>query len=156
MRWSEVAPRAWRLGPTAHGQVWADEEALRIALDALLENAVEYTERDELIELRAGSAGNELSLEVADGGCGIPPEALDRIFDRFGRADDARARTNGGVGLGLSIVATIARAHGGTCTVKSGPSGTVFALRLPSFRPTPRPPSPARSAPSLAELPTVT
>ena len=155
MRWSEVAPRGWRLGTTAQGYVWADEEALRIALDALLENAVEYTDKDEMIELRAKSIGNELLLEVADGGCGVPPDALDRIFDRFGRADDSRTRTNGGAGLGLSIVATIAKAHGGTCTVKSGPSGTVFALRLPSFRPAPLS-SPPVSAPGLAELPAVT
>jgi len=64
----------------------------------------------------------------------VPPEALDRIFDRFSRADDARTRTNGGVGLGLSIVAAIAQAHGGTCTVASAPGETVFALTLPSFR----------------------
>ncbi len=155
MRWSEVAPRGWRLGPTAQGFVRADEEALRIALDALLENAVEYTDQDQLIELRATASAAEIALEVADGGCGVPAEALDRIFERFGRADDARTRTNGGVGLGLSIVAAIAKAHGGSCRVESGPSGTVFALRLPAFRPAAQP-SPAPTAPGLAELPAVT
>jgi two-component system OmpR family sensor kinase len=154
MRWSEVAARGWRLGPTARGHVRADEEALRTALDALLENAVEYTDQDELIELRATAAGNEIVLEVADGGCGVPPEALDRIFERFGRADDARARSNGGVGLGLSIVDAIAKAHGGTCTVQSGPSGSVFSLRLPWFRPAAQL-SRAPSTPGLAELPAV-
>ena len=153
VRWSEAAPRSWRLGPTARGHLRADEEALRTALDALLENAVEYTDQGQLIELRAIASGSEIALEVADGGCGVPREALDRIFERFGRADDARSRTNGGAGLGLSIVAAIARAHGGTCTVESGPNGTVFALRLPAFRPAARPAVPA---PSFAELPAVT
>jgi signal transduction histidine kinase len=135
MRWSEVAPRAWRLGATARGHVWADEAALRTALDALLENAVEHTEEGQLIELRAIGDGREIVFEVVDAGLGIPPEALDRIFDRFGRGDAARTRSAGGVGLGLSIVTAIARAHGGSCTVSSGPGQTAFALRLPSFRP---------------------
>ena len=57
MRWSEVAPRSWRLGSIARGQLTADEEALRIALDSLVENAVKYTEEGESIELRAISGG---------------------------------------------------------------------------------------------------
>ena len=57
MRWSDVAPRVWRLGPIPRGYLAADEEALRTALDALLENAVKHTEPDETIELRARTAG---------------------------------------------------------------------------------------------------
>jgi len=117
IRWSEVAPRRWLLGPLVRGFARADEEALRAALDALLENAVKYTEPHETIELRSTGLGDDLVIEVADGGCGVPPAALDRIFDRFGRADVARSRTNGGAGLGLSIVDAVARAHGGSCTV---------------------------------------
>ncbi len=139
MRWSEVAPRSWRLGAVARGLVWADEEALRIALDALLENAVKYTADGEMIELRATSPGGKLVIAVVDGGCGVPADALDRIFDRFSRVDDARARANGGVGLGLSIVAAIAKAHGGACSAVSASGETVFALTLPSFRPAARP-----------------
>ncbi len=137
MRWSEVAPRGWRLGATARGRLRADEEALRTALDALLENAVEHTKESQLIELRSIADGNDVVLEVVDAGSGIPPEALDRIFERFGRGDTARTRTTGGVGLGLSIVTAIAKAHGGTCTVASRPGRTVLALRLPAFRPAP-------------------
>ena len=101
------------------------------------------------------SVDSSLTIEVADGGSGVPPEALDRIFERFGRADEARARTDGGVGLGLSIAATIANAHGGTCTVESSHGGTVFGLRLPAFRPTADLPADI-TAPVLAELPAVT
>jgi signal transduction histidine kinase len=133
MRWSDVAPRVWRLGQIPCGYLSADEEALRTALDALLENAVKHTEPSETIELRARVAGRVLVLEVVDGGHGVPPEALDRIFDRFARADDARNRAAGGAGLGLAIVDAIARAHGGSCTAKPLSRGVVFALRLPGF-----------------------
>ena len=119
---------------------------MRIALDALLENAVKYTEPHETIELRATGLGDDLVIEVADEGRGVPADALSRIFERFGRADDARTRTNGGVGLGLSIVDAIARAHGGTCTVSARSRGTVFVLRLPGFRPSSDSPPTAMAA----------
>jgi two-component system, OmpR family, sensor kinase len=135
MRWSEVAPRAWQLGQLATGTIAVDLERLRCALDALLENAVKYTEHGDAIELSSHAEGDEIVIEVADAGCGIPQEALAHIWERFSRADAARTRTHGGVGLGLAIVDAIARAHGGTCTVATSPSGSSFALRLPSFRP---------------------
>ena len=118
MRWSEVAPRSWRLELDVAGVVRADPEALRNALDALLENAVKYTEPHAGIALRASAVGGEIVIEVADEGAGVPAAALHTIFDRFARADDARTRVHGGVGLGLAIVAAIAKAHGGTCTVE--------------------------------------
>jgi signal transduction histidine kinase len=133
MRWSEVAPRAWRLGSLPPGSLHADPEALRNALDALLENAVKYTEVSDTIELRARAHGRELSIEVADEGCAIAADALKRIFERFARADAARTRAQGGAGLGLAIVDTIAKAHGGRCTVRTSEAGSTFALRLPGF-----------------------
>ena len=75
-----------------------------------------------------------VAIDVADEGCGIPPEVLDRIFDRFARVDPSRARSHGGVGLGLAIVDAIVRAHGGRCTVRSSPEGSTFTLLLPGFR----------------------
>ena len=146
VRWAEVAPRRWLLGPVTPGRIQADEEALRAALDALLENAVKYTEPRETIELRATGLGGELVIEVADSGCGIPQEALDRIFDRFARADDARTRTSGGVGLGLAIVAAVASAHGGTCVVLPRDRGAAFALQIPGFRPSLEPVTAAATA----------
>jgi signal transduction histidine kinase len=135
MRWSEVAQRAWRLGPLPSGSLRADNEALRIALDALLENAVHYTDGSDAIELRAHADGQSIVIEIEDEGCGIDPDALRHIFDRFARADPARSRTHGGVGLGLSIVDAIAKAHGGTCAVRTTRRGTTFSLRLPRFSP---------------------
>jgi signal transduction histidine kinase len=134
MRWAEVATRAWRLEVDVDGVVRADPEALRSALDALLENAVKYTEPGDAIELRARAHGSDVAIEVADEGCGIPPEALPRIFDRWARADVARTREAGGAGLGLAIVAAIARSHGGGCSVEALPRGTAFRLRLPVRR----------------------
>jgi signal transduction histidine kinase len=133
MRWSEVAPRAWRLGPMPAGSLHADPEALRIALDALLENAVHYTESLDAIELRARANGSMLVIEVEDEGCGVDGHALGHIFDRFARADPARSRTHGGVGLGLAIVDAVAKAHGGSCAVRSAKSGSIFSLKLPGF-----------------------
>jgi signal transduction histidine kinase len=131
MRWSEVAPRAWRLDLDVAGVVRVDPEALRSALDALLENAVKYTEPRAGIALRGHAIGGEIVIAVADEGAGVPDEALGSIFDRFARADDARTRAQGGVGLGLAIVAAIARAHGGRCTVERRNGQTVFSLALP-------------------------
>jgi len=70
-------------------------------------------------------------IEVSDSGSGVPPEALPRIFDRWARADGARTRERGGAGLGLAIVAAVARAHGGRCSVRPLPRGTAFRLHLP-------------------------
>jgi signal transduction histidine kinase len=136
MRWSEVAPRAWRLGPLAVGRLCVDAERLRAALDALLENAVKYSQRNATIELRARPVDpGGVVIEVQDEGCGVPDEALRRIFDRFARADAARTRAAGGVGLGLAIVDAIAKGHGGHCTVTSTAHGSIFALHLPGFAP---------------------
>ncbi len=143
IRWSEVAIRAWRLGDLSRGSLRADPEALRNALDALLENAVKYTEDSDAIQLRAYAHGGELMIEVMNEGSEIPPEALGRIFDRFARADAARTRAHGGVGLGLAIVDAIAKAHGGRCSVRTFEGGSTFTLGLPGFR---RAPAGARIA----------
>ncbi len=133
MRWSEVVPRSWRLGEIISGTVPADPEALRNALDALLENAVKYTEPADAITLSSRFSRGELVVDVADEGCGLPPDSLDRLFDRFARADSARSRAQGGAGLGLAIVDAIVRAHGGSCEAANAVGGAVFTLRFPGF-----------------------
>jgi signal transduction histidine kinase len=132
MRWCDVAPRSWRLGPVVSGTLQADPERLRTALDALLDNAVKYSDEQSAIELRARWSGqSEVVIEVEDEGIGIPRDAIGRIFARFGRADTARTRSAGGVGLGLAIVQAVADHHGGRCSVQSGPHGSVVSLHLP-------------------------
>jgi signal transduction histidine kinase len=148
MRWSEVAPRAWRLGPLAPVTLRVDPERLRTALDALLENAIKYTDAHDAIELRARIASpSEVLIVVEDDGCGVQDEALTRIFERFARADATRARSTGGVGLGLAIVDAIAKAHGGRCMVCNTGHGSIFALQLPTA-----PPVRAPAAQRLPEL----
>ena len=104
MRWSEVARRAWHLGEIAELSIDADETWVRAALDALIENAVQYTDEYARIELAASRAGSEVVLTVADAGPGIPADAQERIFERFARTDASRSRRLGGSGLGLPIV----------------------------------------------------
>jgi signal transduction histidine kinase len=133
IRWSEVAPRQWHLGSLPTGTVLADPEGLRNALDALLENAVKYTQPGDAIDLRAHASGGWAFIEVVDEGCGVPPEALERIFDRFARADSARTRAHGGVGLGLAIADAIVKAHGGRCVIRPLAAGATFAIELPGF-----------------------
>jgi two-component system, OmpR family, sensor kinase len=135
VRWSEIAPRSWRLGALAHGTLRADPEQLRIALDALLENAVKYSEPGDRIELSSRATGNKVVIEVDDEGIGVPDEPLARIFERFARSDPARTRTAGGVGLGLAIVDTIVKAHGGRSLVRRKSRGSVFGIQLPGFTP---------------------
>ena len=132
MRWAEVAPRAWRLGEILDVTLTADETWLRGALDALLENAVQYTDDRAVIQLSAHSDGHGVVIAVADDGIGIAEGSLDRVFERFARSDAARSRREGGAGLGLSLVAAVARAHGGTCEARSVLGrGSVFELRFP-------------------------
>jgi signal transduction histidine kinase len=133
MRWSEVVPRGWTLGQIGPGTLRADPDALRIALDALIENAVKATAPADSITIGCTAEGDRLAIEVADEGGGIPPDALGHIFNRFARADSARSRAQGGAGLGLAIVDAIVRAHGGSCSALNSADGAVFTLRFPGF-----------------------
>jgi heavy metal sensor kinase len=95
----------------------------------LLDNAIQYTESGA-VTVTAGTAAGAAQIAVADTGCGIPPEHLPRIFDRFYRQDSARSSR--GAGLGLAIALDIARAHGGTITVESAVgAGSTFTVHLP-------------------------
>jgi signal transduction histidine kinase len=130
-RWSHV-PRQWSLGPLADARVRADGDRLTMALDALIENAVDHTDADGSIELSARRDGDDVIFAVTDSGPGIPPAEVDRIFGRFSRLDASRNRKTGGFGLGLAIVKAIAEAHHGSVHVHSTVGkGSVFELRLP-------------------------
>ncbi|KQX98259.1 hypothetical protein ASD28_14170 [Massilia sp. Root133] len=110
----------------------ADAMLLRRALSNLLSNALRYTPRGGTVVLRAATDGDACVIAVADDGCGIAPEHLPYLFDRFYRADPARSSTDS-TGLGLAVVRSIAELHGGTVTVDSAPGkGAAFTLRLPS------------------------
>lgn len=116
-RWSPT-PRQWRLGTTDEAVVEADADRLALAIDALVENAVKHTTPADWIELSV-RRNHGVEITVADSGTGIPPKDLDHIFERFARSDGSRQRDTEGLGLGLSIVKTIAEAHGGSLRVRS-------------------------------------
>ncbi len=129
-RWRPTAGRRWRLGRLDQVTVRADRERLRLALDALLENAVRHTGDADVIQLSVirGRPGMPARIVVADSGSGIPSDQLDLIFDRF-RTGDSRSP---GTGLGLPLVRAVAHAHGGDVTVRSTPgAGSEFELTLP-------------------------
>jgi two-component system phosphate regulon sensor histidine kinase PhoR len=112
--------------------VTGDLESLRQALLNLLDNAIKYTPTSGRIRLSALCEGEKVVLAVEDTGEGIPPEKVERIFERFYRVDKARSRRVGGTGLGLSIVRHLVEAMGGTVSVRSVPGeGSRFELRLP-------------------------
>ncbi len=129
-RWRPAAPRHWRLGVLAAVPVRADRERLRLALDALLENAVQHTAEAGLITLSVLPGDQMARLVVEDTGSGIPPDELARVFDRF--ASGSAATGHRGTGLGLALVRAIAHGHGGEVRVRSTPGqGSRFELMLP-------------------------
>ena len=132
-RWQGTAERDWRMGKLPRVAVAADADQVTLALDALIENAVQHTGDRGLIEIGAVVEAGALRIRVRDGGDGIPEEACARVFERFYRVDGGRDRRQGGVGLGLAIVKAIAEAHGGGVSVHSSlGAGSTFELRLPA------------------------
>jgi two-component system sensor histidine kinase BaeS len=115
----------------------ADPDRLRQAIANLLTNALRASEPGGRIVISARRADrSHLRIDVADSGHGIAAEHLPYIFDRFWRADPARARDTGGTGLGLAITAEIIRGHGGTIDVTSILGrGTTFTVTLPAASP---------------------
>ncbi len=112
--------------------VIGDPARLRQLALNLLGNAVKYTPSGGRVHVTLIGEGDRARLEVGDTGIGIAPEDLPHIFDRFFRADKARARAEGGTGLGLSIARWSAEAHGGRIDVRASPErGAVFTVTLP-------------------------
>jgi signal transduction histidine kinase len=112
--------------------VMADSDALGTALINLLDNALKFTPDDKHILVSAYADNRSVMFAVRDNGAGIPAREQRRIFKRFYRVDQRLARETAGVGLGLSIVSLIVRAHGGRVEVSSQPgAGSTFTLRVP-------------------------
>ena len=99
----------------------------------LIENALHYTPQNGLIQIKGEQKNLFIEIKVKDTGIGIASEHLDKIFERFWRADTSRSYWDSGSGLGLSIVQAIAQNHGGTITVTSElTKGSCFTVRLPT------------------------
>lgn len=136
---TDLADRAVERGVTLHNEiadglpVRADGDRLQQVLYNLVDNAIKYGRAGGNVRLGARRASAELVEGwVSDDGPGIPPEAGERVFERFYRVDRARSRDAGGTGLGLSIVKHIIQAHGGEVRLQSQPGrGTTFFYTLP-------------------------
>jgi two-component system OmpR family sensor kinase len=116
--------------------VTGDNQRLHQVISNLLANVRVHTAPGTLTTVRVEDQGAWAVLTVIDDGPGIPEESLDRVFQRFHRADRSRSRKSGGSGLGLSIVQAIVEAHGGTVDADNDPGGGArFTVRLPKSTP---------------------
>ncbi len=114
-------------------EIYADENALVIALVNLLDNAYKYTPAEKRIELRAQAGEKGVAFEVRDNGSGITAREQQRIFRKFYQVDQRLSRSGGGCGLGLSIVRFLIESQGGTVRVASEPGkGSTFTVALRS------------------------
>ena len=110
----------------------ADRDALAAVWINLLDNALKYSGDDKQIVLRARGGNGKVIFEVSDNGVGIDAEEQGRIFERFYQSDRRLSRAHEGCGLGLSIVRSVVKAHGGTVSVASTLGvGSTFTVRLP-------------------------
>jgi signal transduction histidine kinase len=111
----------------------ADRERVHQVLFNLVDNAVRFTPIGGSVTVTARRRNGAVEVAVSDTGAGIPAEHLPRLFERFYRADPARARGDGGTGIGLAIARSVVEAHGGQIRAESEPGrGSVFTFDLPA------------------------
>jgi two-component system, OmpR family, phosphate regulon sensor histidine kinase PhoR len=116
-------------------QVNADAGRLQQVLHNLIDNAIKYGRSGGVVKVGADKVARDARIFVQDDGPGIPPEAKDRVFERFYRVDRARSRDQGGTGLGLAIVKHLVQLHGGKVWVESNlGQGSTFYFTLPEAR----------------------
>src|SRR5262249_51020273 len=122
----------------APGPLRVEGDAVRLAqvVSNLLHNAAKYTEEGGQIWLSAGAEGGEAVVRVRDSGMGLPPEMLSSIFDLFTQADRSLDRSQGGLGIGLTLVRRLVEMHRGTVEAHSEGlgRGSEFVVRLPLLK----------------------
>ena len=135
--------------------VWLDGDPTRLAqiVANLLNNAAKYTDRGGQIVLAADREGAEAVVRVRDNGIGLSAEMLPRVFDLFAQADRSLDRSQGGLGIGLTLVRSLVELHDGKVSVESrGPGqGSEFIVRLPASSRTHSTPDPNENASSAVE-----
>ncbi len=112
--------------------IMVDYDKIWEAIYNIEDNAIKYSKIGSSIKVSAYIKGEHLIVEISDNGNGIPDEYKERIFERFYRLDDSRARDTGGTGLGLAIAKETVEMHGGKISVKDGENGgSIFIISLP-------------------------
>jgi signal transduction histidine kinase len=111
--------------------VSADRDMLEKVINNFITNAIDYVEGRSLIELNVEKKNNEIRISVFNTGTNIPIEAIDKIWDVYYKVDKARSRKYGGHGLGLSIVKSIIKLHGGSAKVENVKDGVEFSFEIP-------------------------
>ena len=112
------------------GQIYADPDLFERAVGNLLDNALRFTPENGSIQITLSDHDADFEVAVSDTGCGIAPEHLPRVFDRFYRAESSRG--SDGAGLGLALVKSIVDLHGGSATIQSQVGhGTTVTLQFP-------------------------
>jgi signal transduction histidine kinase len=130
-----LGKRHYDVSDAPPGSIDADPDRLRQVFRNLVRNAVSHTGAESHISVGAVASNGRVRFSVADDGPGIPADQIDRVFDRFHRTDQSRARDTGGSGLGLAIARAIVEAHGGRIWVESAPGvGATFRFELPGYR----------------------
>jgi signal transduction histidine kinase len=115
--------------PTALSRINADKDKLIQVFINLLSNALKFTPSGGNVEIKANESEKYIEVYVKDNGIGIPPDKINKIFNKFYQIDNTSARLYGGSGLGLAITKSIVEGHGGTIRVESTPDeGSVFIL----------------------------
>ncbi len=115
--------------PTNLLKINADKDKLIQVFVNLLSNALKFTPNGGNVEIKAFESGNYIEVHVKDDGIGIPPDKIDKIFDKFYQIDNTSVRPYGGSGLGLAITKSMMEGHDGTIRVESTPGeGSVFIL----------------------------
>ena len=120
------------------GPISGDPVRLKQVVWNLLSNAIKFTPHGGRVRVTLERANEHVEISVADTGCGVQPEFLPHLFERFRQADSSSTRQHSGLGLGLSIVKTLVNLHGGSVSANSPgiDQGTTFIVRLPSTAPT--------------------
>jgi signal transduction histidine kinase len=135
-RWSATAVRRWIVNVESKVMILADEDHLGLALDALIENALKATGKEDLVAIESRVDGEFAIIEISDSGPGIPEAELERIFEPFARVRASSGPDKPGTGLGLSITRAIVEGHEGAIVARSRPgAGMTFEIRLPRFNP---------------------
>ena len=120
----------------ADAEIYADAAQLRRVISNIVRNCVKYMDKSErVIRIRRTDSGDFVQIEIEDNGCGIAPEELPYIFDRYYRAQAASASKIEGTGIGLSIAKKIVEDHGGTIRAQSEQGrGTKLSLTILKYR----------------------